>query len=225
MTTPTTQGEKPWNILIACEESQAVCIEMRRRGHNAFSNDIQECSGGHPEWHLQMDCMVAINSRKWDLIIAHIPCTYFAAPGMHYLKTRPERMILLKETYNMLLQVWHSDSEKIVIENPVGWLNTNWKKPSQIIQPYFFGDQERKQTCLWIKGLPLLIPMDNFTIPKPDGYTKPNKKDGYLRGIYLCGRINSKVGRSNQKLAAKMKSKTFPGIARAMAEQWTPLIK
>lgn len=209
-------------VLVACEESQAVCMAFRARGHEAYSCDIQHCSGPMPEYHLQMDAIYAIILVNPDLLIAHPPCTYFSAAGMHYLKTRPERIKQLENAFEFLNKIWNCGVKKIAIENPIGWLNTNWKKPTQIIQPFYFGDNERKATCLWLKGLSRLngdlkiaIDLKQYT-PKPNGFTKPGK-DGYSRGIYFCGRINSK---NRNKNAAKLKSKTFPGIARAMAEQW-----
>ena len=212
-------------VLIACEESQEVCKAFRARGHEAYSCDLQACSGGHPEWHIMHDAVEIAYLGIWDLMIAHPPCTFFAAPGMHYLKTKPERMGQLQSSFEFVKKLWSAPITRIAIENPIGWLNTNWRKPAQKIQPFYFGDNERKTTCLWLKGLSRLnglhevaFNIDHYE-PKPDGYTKPGK-DGYSRGIYFCGRINSKH-RGDHKKAAKLKSKTFPGIARAMAEQWS----
>lgn len=142
-------------VLIACEESQAVTIAFRNKGHEAFSCDIQECSGGHPEWHLIGDVVYFLNN-GWDLMIAHPPCTYLANAGLHYLKTKPERREQLKKAFEFVLTLWSAPIEKIAIENPIWWLNTNWKRPTQIIQPYYFGDNELKTTCLWLKCLPKL---------------------------------------------------------------------
>jgi hypothetical protein len=208
-------------VLIACEESQIVCKAFRERGHEAYSNDIQDCSGGRPEWHLQMDALEALKFKNWDLLIGHPPCTYLAAPGMHYLKTRPGRREKLEEAYQFVLALWNSNIPKIALENPVGWLNTNWKKATQIIEPFYFGDDERKKTCLWLKGLPRLngrlevAENPKKFYPKPIGFTKV-KKDGYRRGIFFCGKMQQK----SWTKAAYLKSKTFPGIAKAMAEQW-----
>lgn len=139
-------------VLVACEESQVVCKAFRARGHEAYSCDVQPCSGGHPEWHIQDDVLNHI-SDGWDLMIAHPPCTYFAAAGMHYLQTRPERRILLGESFEFVSKLWLAPIDRIAIENPIGWMNTNWRKPTQIIQPYYFGDNEMKTTCLWLKCL------------------------------------------------------------------------
>ncbi len=149
----------------------------------------------------------------WDLMVAHPPCTYFAAPGMHYLKTRPERKDHLKKAFKFWMELWNAKIFKIAMENPVGWLNTNWRKPRQIIQPYYFGENEMKTTCLWLKNLTRLngnveIGLNkNKYHPKPDGYR--TNKDGYLRGNYFVSNKN-----------AHDKSRFWPGIAKAMAEQW-----
>ena len=197
-------------VLVACEESQAVTIELRMLGHEAFSADIQECTGGHPEWHIKGDVLSIIND-NWDMIIAHPPCTYFANAGLHYLKTQEGRMDNLDKAFFFLKAIWSSNCKKIAIENPIGWLNTNWMKPSQIIQPYMFGHKELKTTCLWLKGLPLLIDTNNVGKPEPIGFvirkSGPNKGKRY--NYYW-----------RQGKNAKQRSKTFTGIAKAMASQW-----
>lgn len=210
-------------VLVACEESQVVCKAFRERGHEAYSCDIQPCSGGHPEWHIQDDVTFHLNE-GWDLMIAHPPCTYFSCAGLHYLKTKPERQGQLDMSFRFLLSLWDSNVSKICLENPQGWLNTNWKKPTQIIEPYYFGDPEKKRTCLWLKNLPRLNGLHEVALnekifrPKPTGFNK-RSKDGYIRKMYFCDRMKIETG-FNLKEAAKLKSKTFPGIAKAMAEQW-----
>ena len=197
-------------ILVACEESQAVTIELRKLGHEAYSADIQDCSGGHPEWHIKGDVSLILKD-GWDMIIAHPPCTYFANAGLHYLKTQDGRMDKLQSTFDFLQAIWNSGCEKIAIENPIGWLNTNWMKPTQIIQPYMFGHKELKTTCLWLKGLDKLIDTNNVGRPEPAGFcirkSGPNKGKKY--NYYW-----------RQGKGAKNRSKTFKGIAKAMAEQW-----
>tara|TARA_R110000803_G_scaffold95395_3_gene163373 strand:- start:10683 stop:11294 length:612 start_codon:yes stop_codon:yes gene_type:complete len=197
-------------ILVACEESQAVTIELRKLGHEAYSADIQDCTGGKPEWHIKGDVLAIINY-GWDMIIAHPPCTYFANAGLHYLKTKPERQGQLDNAFKFLMAIWESGCEKIAIENPNGWLNTNWMKPTQTIQPYMFGHKELKTTSLWLKGLNKLTNTDNVGRPEPAGFcirkSGPNKGKKY--NYYW-----------RQGKSGKARSKTFPGIAKAMAEQW-----
>lgn len=207
-------------VLVTCEESQVVTMAFRAKGHEAYSNDIQECSGGHPEYHLLCDALEAIDSREWDLVIAHPPCTFLAAPGMHYLKTRPERMEKLLEAFEFVKAIWNRPIKKLALENPIGWLNTNWRKPNQIIQPYYFGDNEMKTTCLWLRGLPRLngnieVAMNpKLHRPKPDRI----RKNG--RGVYFCDRVSNTVNDWRTREHSKLKSKTFQGIANAMADQW-----
>lgn len=150
-------------VLLACEESQIVCKDFRKLGHEAYSNDIQECSGGHPEWHLQMDVFEAIKLKQWDLMIAFPPCTYLSNAGIRWFdedrygnKAR-ERKILRLEAMKFVKRIYDSDIPKICIENPVGYLNRHWKRPSQVIHPYFFGDEFSKKTCLWLKNLNKLV--------------------------------------------------------------------
>jgi site-specific DNA-cytosine methylase len=217
--------DKKLRVLVACEESQIVCKAFRARGHEAYSCDIQECSGGHPEWHIQGDAIKAVYSRIWDLIIAHPPCTYFSCAGLHYLKTKPERQGQLDNAFAFLLQLWNAPVDRLALENPQGWLNTNWKKPTQVIEPYYFGDPEKKRTCLWLRGLPRLNGNINVALnpskyhPQPTGFNK-RSKDGYIRKMYFCDRMKLESN-FDLKTAAKLKSKTFPGIAAAMASQWS----
>lgn len=207
---------QPMRVLIACEESQEVCKAFRARGHEAYSCDIQPCSGGHPEWHIQDDVLNHLND-GWDLMVAHPPCTYFAAAGMHYLNGNPERQALLDESFELVRRLWTSTINRIAIENPIGWLNTNWRKPTQIIQPYYFGDNELKTTCLWLKGLSrlqgLLEVAINPMAHKPKALKSITRKSGTNAGKEY--KYYWRQGKS-----AKARSKTFPGIARAMAEQW-----
>ena len=190
-------------ILVACEESQAVTIEMRRLGHEAFSCDIEPCSGGHPEWHLQED-VTPLLKQRWNMIIAFPPCTHLAVSGAAWFeqKRKDGRQQAAIDSFMMFA---NADCERIAIENPVGIMSTVYKKPSQIVQPYEYGHPEQKKTCLWLKGLPLLQPTNNvydqmMELPK-------NKRE---RLHYL----------PPSPERAKLRSKTFPGIAKAMAEQW-----
>ena len=190
-------------ILVACEESQAVTIELRRLGHEAFSCDILECSGGHPEWHLQED-VTPLLKQRWDLIIAFPPCTHLAVSGAAWFeqKRKDGRQ---QEAIDFFMMFANADCERIAIENPVGIMSRIYKKPSQIVQPYEYGHMEQKSTCLWLKGLPLLRPTNNV-YDKMMGLPK-NKRE---RLHYL----------PPSPERAKLRSKTFPGIAKAMAEQW-----
>ena len=182
-------------ILVACEESQAVTIELRRLGHEAYSRDIEPCSGGHPEWHLQVDALELLKM-KWDMILAFSPCTHLAVSGARYFeqKRKDGRQ---QAAIDFFMRFANADCPKIAIENPVGIMSSVWRKPDQIIQPWQFGHGETKKTCLWLKGIPLLVPT--------------NIVDGREQRIW-------KMPPSEDR--AKNRAKTFPGIARAMAEQW-----
>lgn len=223
-------------ILIACEESQRVCIEMRRLGHEAYSCDIQECSGGHPEWHIMRDVIPLINgncdfftcdghfhslSGKWDLLIAHPPCTYLTISGNRYFNIdkygykAKQRYIDRYNSALFFMQFINADCDHISVENPVGFMSSFYRKPDQIIQPYEFCDPVRKTTCLWLKGLPKL---------KPSNIVEPiilysGGKSYSGAAIYPIDSNGKKLS-WNDPLTAKIRSKTFPGIAKAMAEQW-----
>jgi hypothetical protein len=209
-------------ILVACEESQAVTIELRKLGHEAYSCDIETCSGGHPEWHRQED-VTEVLKEKWDMIIAFPPCTYLTNAGTRHFSRRinPEEKVLAREKMRedaaeFFMLFVNADCEKISIENPVGFMNTRYRKPDQIIHPYFFGDNAKKRTCLWLKGLPKLEHTDVLPEPEPlyvcQGELSKGKKIGWCEGI--------KGTTGGQKGRAAARSKTFLGIAKAMAEQW-----
>lgn len=232
-------------ILIACEESQRVCTEFRKRGHEAFSCDVQECSGGHPEWHIMQDVLPLLNGNcefdtmdeahhkitgKWDMIIAFPPCTYLTCAGTRHFSPRinPEwkvrdRESKREEAARFFLAFANADCEHIAVENPVGYMNTHYRKPDQIIHPYFFAKSEtdtenyvQKRTCLWLKGLPLLGRITDLPKPQPKYYCKGKKC--YGKAIGWCEGISGTTGGHAGR--AKARSKTFPGIAKAMAEQW-----
>lgn len=232
-------------VLVACEESQAVTKELRRLGHEAYSCDVQECSGGHPEWHILDDCLKILGGRceiitmdgihhtipeRWDMIIAHPPCTFLSnvATRQYSLKCcTPEKVVARWEQRAkaavFFMQFILADCEHIAVENPVGFMNSAYRKPDQIIHPYYFAknehDQENyheKRTCLWLKGLSPLEKTSDLPVPPPmyilQGEKGKGKKIGWCEGMR-----NIKGGQSER---AKARSKTFPGIARAMAEQW-----
>lgn len=189
-------------VLVACEESQAVTIELRKLGHEAYSNDVIECSGGHHEWHLQMDCFEAIRLNKWDMIIMHPPCTALAVSGNRWygegMPKNNERISAAEWTMS-LWDLAISVCSKVAMENPVGVLNKlnpSLPKP-HYIQPWQFGHGETKKTGLWLHGLAPLIPADVVDGREQKIWKMPPSKD-----------------------RARLRSKTYEGIARAMAEQW-----
>lgn len=226
------------NILIACEESQRVCKEFRRLGHNAFSCDILECSGGHPEWHIQGDVLNILNPiplistekgivfntmdglihtvAKWDLIIAHPPCTYLTVTGNRWFNVERygekaiQRMKDRETAARFFMEFVNADCEKIVIENPVGYMSTYYRKPNQVIQPYMFGDAFEKRTCLWLKGVKPLEPTNEVEPPKRKEFKSGKTMPEWYADLWKL----------SKEERAKERSKTFPGIARAMAEQW-----
>lgn len=224
------------NVLIACEESQEVCKAYRAKGHRAFSCDLQECSGGHPEWHIMGDVLPLLNGNCvfvtmdgkrhecvgcWDLLIAHPPCTYLSNVATRHFSLRcsPSEKVVARweeraKAAVFFMQFALADCSRIAVENPVGFMNTAYRKPDQIIHPYMFADGTddveqyvTKATCLWLKGLSPLI---------TNGLPKPNN-------VTLFGKMPSGKARTwedTYSRSAKVRSKTFPGIARAMADQW-----
>ena len=223
-------------VLVACEESQTVCKAFRERGHEAYSNDIQEPSGGHPEWHIQGDAIPILGGGtittmdgatysigKWDLIIAHPPCTYLSnvctygfslkASSAEYVVKRWENRA---KAAIFFMYFALANCDKVCVENPVGFMNSNYRKPDQIIHPYMFAesvdDTENyvtKRTCLWLRGLPKL---KGNELPPPD--------NRLLFGQSPRGKAYTWCDSVHAKDRAKVRSKTFPGIAKAMAEQW-----
>ena len=205
-------------ILIACEESQRITIEMRALGHECYSCDIEEPSGGHPEWHIHHDVIPYINGNctfvtmdglqhtidgQWDLLIAHPPCTYLTVSGNRWFNIEKygdkarERLKLRDEAYEFFMKFINADCPRIAVENPIGYMNTHYRKPDQIIQPWQFGHGEIKATCWWLKNLPKLQPT--------------NIVDGREPRIHHMG---------PSKERAKLRSKTYEGVAKAIAQQW-----
>tara|TARA_R100000951_G_scaffold37874_1_gene32245 strand:+ start:8222 stop:8869 length:648 start_codon:yes stop_codon:yes gene_type:complete len=202
-------------ILVGCEESQAVTIELRKLGHEAYSCDLLPCSGGHPEWHIQGDVFEAIESNDWDMGIFFPPCTFLCVTGNKWMKPEfkkrfPDRSKKREEAVNFFLKIYNCNINKIAIENPVGIMSTRFRKPNQYVQPYMFGDKHSKKTGLWLKGLPKLI---ETKIVEPEMYIY---KDGRKDPIWHVESM-----RMPKKERTLFRSKTFPGIAKAMAEQWT----
>lgn len=209
---------QPMRVLVACEESQEVCKAFRELGHEAYSADIQEPSGGHPEWHILGDAVPLINGEcvfqtmdghehhidgEWDMLIAHPPCTHLAVSGMRWFKEGKKPIYLQDEAADFFMKFIGARCKRIAVENPVCIMSTRYKKPTQIINPYQFGHPEQKKTCLWLKGLPLLKETKNVYDYM---LTLPIKE---RTRIWQLGSGHSKE-----------RSKTFPGIAKAMAEQW-----
>jgi hypothetical protein len=216
-------------VLVACEESQAVCKVFRELGHEAYSCDILPCSGGHPEWHIQCNVLDIIGDgdkaiplqnqeyifiQQWDLMIAHPPCTYLSNAGAGWDKRKPERIELRKEAISFFLKLLNAPIPKICVENPVmlGIAKKEIGNYSQIIEPYYFGHQYKKKTCLWLKNLPLLKKTNQVI---PNMYWV-NSSSNY--------RKTAKMSNKGKARSSIERSKTFPGIAKAMAEQWGGLV-
>jgi hypothetical protein len=228
-------------VLVACEESQTVCKAFRKRGHEAYSCDIINCSGGHPEWHIKGDVLEVVNPQieyannnvyevisfktmdgkrhnlfgKWDLIIAHPPCQFLTNTGNPYLNVEKwgekaiQRAKDREKAFEFFVQFANANCDKICIENPIGYPNTHYRKPNQIIQPWQFGHPFTKATCLWLKGLKPL---------KPFVTEKPQNCKSYAWETMIDER--GKTISWNSELSRRLRSKTFEGIAEAMAEQW-----
>lgn len=217
-------------VLVACEESQRVCAELRKMGNEAYSCDIEPCSGGHEEWHIQADVLPLLDGGctfhtvdgkthsikgKWDMIIAFPPCTYLTNAGARHLwkdhKLNLERYEKGLKGKAFFMAIYNADCDKIAIENPTPSRIYEMPQSTQTVQPYQFGHSVTKRTCLWLKGLPPLQPTN--IVPKPV-YRKFTKADGKTR--YSCWEMEQNGGKDR----AKNRAKTFPGIAKAMAEQW-----
>lgn len=216
------KGSEILRVLVACEESQRVCIEFRRLGHEAYSCDIELCSGGHEEWHIQNDVLPLLNGNcefktvdgavhridgKWDMIIAHPPCTYLSNAGARFLYPKgilnEDRLNLGLQAKQFFMAIYNADCDRIAIENPIPSRIYELPPYTQTIQPYEYGHPFQKKTCLWMKNIPMLQPTD--IIPKE------NRQSTKIAGNWF-----NKGGKDRQKNRAK----TFEGIAKAMAEQW-----
>lgn len=231
-------------ILVACEESQAVTIEMRKLGHEAYSCDILECSGGHPEWHIRWDVLSLLNGNcgfmtmdgemhsiggKWDMILAFPPCTHLAVSGAsHFEAKRADGR--QGEAIDFFCRFLDAECDRVAVENPVNIISGDYikkwfpelaekyslpKKCTQTIQPYWFGDSARKKTCLWLKGLEKLEATDVVDCGeiREGGYSVGASAD-------MARDENGKALSWNDPRTGRIRSKTFPGIAKAMAEQW-----
>jgi hypothetical protein len=194
-------------VMVACEFSQTVCKAFREKGHEAYSCDILPSEGGHPEWHFQEDIFEVLKKERFDLMIAHPPCTYLTVSANKWYKDQPkrksgtlvgeERRMARKEAIDFFMGLWEADVDKIAIENPIGVISTAFRKPDQVIQPWMFGHGETKATCLWLKNLPKLQPTN-----------------------IVSGREQRLHELSNTKDRWKLRSLTYPGIAKCMADTW-----
>lgn len=223
---------KVMKVLVACEESQRVCIAFREKGHEAYSCDIQECSGGHPEWHIKGDVLKILNPHivgctlgiwfrtedferhfveKWDLIIAHPPCTYLTGAGAANIPKHPERIDLGFKAAEIFKKFLNLECERICVENPPPMERFNIPPYTQLIRPYMFGDVNNKPICLWLKGLPQLIPTN--VVEKDTDIIVWHDKYGNRKS---CSRWYN----TDTANHSKHRSKTFIGVAKAMAEQW-----
>ena len=206
-------------ILVACEESQAVTKEFRELGHEAYSCDLLPSSGGHPEWHYQRDLFEIID-RGWDMIIAFPPCTDLAVSGARHFE-RKRKDGSQQRSIDFFMNLANAPIDKIALENPIGIMSTEWRKPNQIIQPWQFGDKAQKSTCLWLKGLPLLESTN--IVEKGEFFEFVSKKGEKKRMPMWYYEALQKAKTPEQRRT--LRSKTFPGIARAMAEQWGGQVK
>ena len=213
------------DILIGCEESQEITKAFRRQGHNAFSNDLKECSGGHPGWHLQMDVLEAIQLKKWDIIGLHPVCTKMALSGnRHYAPGKPrhhERIAAVEWTIG-LWKAACANAGKVYMENPLGAMNTDLRLPiPQIIQPYFFGDEAQKTTCLWLYNLPKLVHAKVNNLFQQQTHVGKGEMVTYSSGCVMPKWYADTASRGKRAEANRaIRSKTYPGIASAMSVQW-----
>lgn len=189
-------------VLVACEESQTVTKAFRKRGFEAYSCDIQDCSGGHPEWHIKGDAIEQLD-KGWDLIIAHPPCTHLAVSGARWFKEGVKPLYLQDEAAEFFMKFVNATAALIAVENPICIMSSRYRKPDQIINPFQFGHPEQKKTCLWLKGLPKLVETNNVY--------------NYMMTLPIKERTRIHWLGSNK---SKERSKTYEGIAEAMAEQW-----
>lgn len=203
-------------ILVACEESQAVTIELRELGHEAYSCDLLEQSGGYPEWHIKGDAVKEAYSGKYDMMICFTPCTHLAVSGARHFKEKiaDGRQ---QQGIDLFMSFVNAPIDKIAIENPIGIMSTNYRKPNQIIQPWMFGDKAQKSTCLWLKGLPKLEPTD--IVEKGEFFEFTSKKGVKKRMAMWYYKALQQAKTPAER--STLRSKTFVGIAKAMANQWT----
>lgn len=205
-------------VLLACEESQEVCKRFREKGHEAFSCDIQDCSGGKPEWHIKGDVLEVLHD-GWDMMIAFPPCTHLAVSGAAWFeqKRKDGRQ---QKAIKFFMDMVNAPIEKIAIENPIGIMSREYRKPDQIIQPYYFGDEASKKTCLWLKNLkPLYHNAEPNLFDQVVTHVAPGEMVEFESGCKMP-KWYADAWRLPPDERSKVRSKTFPGIANAMADQW-----
>ena len=224
-------------LLVACEESQRVCIAFRQRGWEAYSCDIIDCSGGHPEYHIKQDVLPLLNGNcdfetgdgvkhhidRWDMLIAHPPCTELCSAGQHWFSRGIKDPKMREDAVDFFMRFINADCEHIAVENPIGIMSTRYRKPDCVVQPWQFGHPETKATCLWLKNLPPLVPTN--IIQKPEGgWANQQISSGKYTGFKNYDE-NGKILAWNDPRTKVIRSRTYIGIAEAMAEQWTKYLE
>lgn len=224
-------------LLVACEESQRVCIAFRQRGWEAYSCDIIDCSGGHPEYHIKQDVLPLLNGNcdfetddgvkhhidHWDMLIAHPPCTELCSAGQHWFSRGIKDPKMREDAVDFFMRFINADCEHIAVENPIGIMSTRYRKPDCVVQPWQFGHPETKATCLWLKNLPSLVPTN--IIKKPEGgWENQQISNGKYTGFKNYDE-NGKILAWNDPRTKVIRSRTYIGIAEAMAEQWTKYLE
>ena len=224
-------------LLVACEESQRVCTAFRQRGWEAYSCDIIDCSGGHPEYHIKQDVLPLLNGNcdfetgdgvkhhidRWNMLIAHPPCTELCSAGQHWFSRGIKDPKMREDAVDFFMRFINADCEHIAVENPIGIMSTRYRKPDCVIQPWQFGHPETKATCLWLKNLPSLVPTN--IIKKPEGgWENQQISNGKYTGFKNYDE-NGKILAWNDPRTKVIRSRTYIGIAEAMAEQWTKYLE
>lgn len=224
-------------LLVACEESQRVCTAFRQHGWEAYSCDIIDCSGGHPEYHIKQDVLPLLNGNcdfetcdgvkhhidRWDMLIAHPPCTELCSAGQHWFSRGIKDTKMREDAVDFFMRFINADCEHIAVENPIGIMSTRYRKPDCVVQPWQFGHPETKATCLWLKNLPSLVPTN--IIKKPEGgWENQQISNGKYTGFKNYDE-NGKILAWNDPRTKVIRSRTYIGIAEAMAEQWTKYLE
>ena len=224
-------------LLVACEESQRVCVAFRQHGWEAYSCDIIDCSGGHPEYHIKQDVLPLLNGNcdfetcdgvkhhidRWNMLIAHPPCTELCSTGQHWFSRGIKDPKMREDAVDFFMRFINADCEHIAVENPIGIMSTRYRKPDCVVQPWQFGHPETKATCLWLKNLPSLVPTN--IIKKPEGgWENQQISNGKYTGFKNYDE-NGKILAWNDPRTKVIRSRTYIGIAEAMAEQWTKYLE